>query len=303
MTYAEASREGFIDGTDHRSWFRITGAIGDRPTLVTLHGGPGATHDYLLPLTNLVAPGRAVVHYDQVGSGRSTHVPDAAPEYWTVQLFLEELDALLTELGISENYVLFGQSWGGMLAAEHAVRRPRGLRGLVIANSPASMPLWSAAAADLRAELPAQVQQTLLRHEAGGTTGSTEYGDAMRVYYRRHVCRLEPWPDELEATLAAIDADPTVYHTMNGPSEFHVTGSLRDWTIVDRLSVISTPTLVINGRYDEATPATVMPFVERIRGARWVTFDESSHMPHVEEPERFHETVNEFLDSLEESHP
>lgn len=290
--------EGLLERPDGSTWYRVTGALGNMPTLVTLHGGPGATHDYLLPLAELAAPGRAVVHYDQLGGGRSTHLPDAPSESWTVQRFLDELDALLVELGIAENYVLFGQSWGGILAAEHAVRRPRGLRGLIIANSPASMPLWSAAATELRAELPPQVQQTLLQHEAAGTTDSPEYEEAMRVYYRRHVCRLDPWPAELDATLAAIDTDPTVYHTMNGPSEFHVVGSLRDWSIIDRLPAIEAPTLVINGRYDEATPDTVRPFVEQIRGSRWVVFEESSHMPHLEEPERFREVLTEFLNGL-----
>ncbi|MET8053812.1 proline iminopeptidase-family hydrolase [Streptosporangium sp. NPDC005286] len=298
MVYAEPTKEGFIEVGEQRSWYRVTGSIGDRPPLVTLHGGPGATHDYLLSLTELAGPGRAVVHYDQLGNGRSTRLPGAEPGSWTVQRFLDELDALLNGLRIAEDYVLFGQSWGGMLAAEHAVRRPAGLRGLILANSPASMRLWSDAAAELRAALPADVQAALLRHEAAGTTDREEYVEAMRVFYRRHVCRLDPWPEELEATLAAIDADPTVYHTMNGPAEFHVIGSLRNWSIVDRLPAIAVPTLVISGRHDEATPATVQPFAERIRDSRWVVFEESSHMPHIEESARFRSVVEEFLDGL-----
>lgn len=298
MVYAEPTEVGFIEVGEQRSWYRVTGSIGDRPPLVTLHGGPGATHDYLLSLTELAGPGRAVVHYDQLGNGRSTRLPGADPGSWTVQRFLDELDALLNGLRIAEDYVLFGQSWGGMLAAEHAVRRPAGLRGLILANSPASMRLWSDAAAELRAALPTDVQATLLRHEAAGTTDREEYVEAMRVFYRRHVCRLDPWPEELEATLAAIDADPTVYHTMNGPAEFHVIGSLRNWSIVDRLPAIAAPTLVISGRHDEATPATVRPFAERIRDSRWVVFEESSHMPHIEEPARFRSVVEEFLDGL-----
>ncbi|MEU0478877.1 proline iminopeptidase-family hydrolase [Streptosporangium sp. NPDC006013] len=298
MVYAEPTEVGFIEVGEQRSWYRVTGSVGDRPPLVTLHGGPGATHDYLLSLTELAGPGRAVVHYDQLGNGRSTRLPGADPGSWTVQRFLDELDALLNGLCIAEDYVLFGQSWGGMLAAEHAVRRPAGLRGLILANSPASMRLWSDAAAELRAALPADVQAALLRHEAAGTTDREEYVEAMRVFYRRHVCRLDPWPEELEATLAAIDADPTVYHTMNGPAEFHVIGSLRNWSIVDRLPAIAAPTLVISGRHDEATPATVRPFAERIRDSRWVVFEESSHMPHIEEPARFRSVVEEFLDGL-----
>lgn len=295
MPQTTRRREGHLRRDGERTWYRVTGEVGAQPTVVVLHGGPGATHDYLLPLEALATPGRAVVLYDQVGSGRSSHLPDAPSSSWTVTRFLDELDQLLEELGIGENYALFGQSWGGMLAAEHAVRRPPGLKGLIIANSPASMPLWMSAAAELRAALPEEVQRTLLAHEAAGTTDSADYVEAMHVYYRRHVCRIDPWPAEVEATLAAIDEDPTVYHTMNGPSEFHVTGSLRDWSVVDRLHFIAVPTLVLTGRYDEATPDTVRPFLERIPGARGAVLDHSSHMPHLEEPARFREIVEQFL--------
>ncbi|HTI20186.1 MAG TPA: proline iminopeptidase-family hydrolase, partial [Kutzneria sp.] len=265
--------------------------------LVVLHGGPGCTHDYLLRLTSL-AGDRPVVHYDQVGSGRSTHLPDAPPGFWTVELFLSELDNLLHTLGIADRYALLGQSWGGMLAAEHAVRRPAGLRGLVIANSPASMQLWSAAADRLRAELPPDVERTLRAHEAAGTTDSQEYKEAVDVFYERHLCRVVPMPEEVAATFKALDADPTVYHAMNGPSEFHVIGSIRDWSIIDRISAVAVPTLLVSGHYDEATPETVQPYYDNIPDVRWEIFAESSHMPHVEEPERFAEVVGGFLGTL-----
>jgi L-proline amide hydrolase len=297
---AQLVTEGTVDFRGRRTWYRITGDP-DAPgiPLVVLHGGPGCTHDYLLRLAALADTGRAVVHYDQVGNGRSTHLPDAPAEFWTPRLFLAELDNLLTELGIAERYAVLGQSWGGMLAAEHAVLRPAGLRGLIIADSPASMRLWSAAADRLRAELPPEVEDTLRRHEAAGSTNSAEYTDAMRVFYERHVCRVVPMPAEVSASFAAIDADPTVYHTMNGPSEFHVVGSLRDWSIVDRVGRVAVPTLLISGRYDEATPETVQPFHDGIPDVRWEVFAESSHMPHVEEPERFDAVVTEFLAALD----
>ncbi|XVQ86603.1 alpha/beta fold hydrolase [Microbispora siamensis] len=104
--------------------------------LVVLHGGPGAAHDYTLRIARLAEHGRAVVHYDQIGVGLSTHLPEKGAGFWTVGLFLDELDNLLAHLGIAGRYHVLGQSWGGMLAAEHAVRAPSGLRGLVIANSP-----------------------------------------------------------------------------------------------------------------------------------------------------------------------
>jgi L-proline amide hydrolase len=181
-----------------------------------------------------------------------------------------------------------------MLGSEIAVRKPPGLRSLVIANSPASMQLWVQEANRLRAALPPDVQATLLRHEAAGTTDSAEYNVAVRVFYDRHLCRV-PWPPELEASFAAMAEDPTVYHTMNGPSEFHVIGSIRNWSIIDRLDRIHVPTLLISGRYDEATPAVVQPFADRIADVRWEVFENSSHVPHIEETERVMAVVGEFL--------
>jgi L-proline amide hydrolase len=185
-----------------------------------------------------------------------------------------------------------------MLALEHALDRPAGLRAIVVADSPASIPLWVAEADRLRAELPPDVQETLTRHEEAGTTEDPEYERAVRVYYDRHVCRI-PWPECLERSFAQIAADPTVYHTMNGPSEFHCIGSLRTWDITDRLHEIETPTLLVSGRYDEATPHIVEQIHTRIPGAQWRLFEESSHTPHLEEPEAFLEAVEAFLATVD----
>jgi L-proline amide hydrolase len=295
-----ADREGTIAFDGSQTWYRITGDLGSGAVpLVVVHGGPGCTHDYLLRLSALARDGRPVIHYDQLGNGRSSHLPDADPGYWTVELFRAELNNLLDGLGIADSYHLLGQSWGGMLGAEFAVGRPAGLQRLVIADSPASMQLWSLAASSLRAGLPAEVDETLRRHEEAGTTSSPEYLQAMQVYYDRHVCRVVPNPPEVAASFAAIESDPTVYHTMNGPSEFHVVGSLRGWSVIDRLPRINVPTLVISGHHDEATPVAVRPFFEQIPDVRWRIFAESSHMPHVEETERFLSVVRAFLDGAE----
>ena len=292
-------QEGYADFHGHQTWYRVTGVLASgRLPLVVAHGGPGCTHDYVDSFKDLAEHGWPVVHYDQLGNGRSTHLRGIDPGFWTVALFLDELDNLLRHLGIGQ-YVLLGQSWGGMLAAEHGVRQPEGLRGLVIANSPASMALWREAAAGLRAELPAEVQATLERHEAAGTTDSPEYRAASEVFYARHVCRVQPMPAEVARTFAAIDADPTVYHAMNGPTEFHVIGSLRDWSVIERLARIQVPTLLISGRHDEATPACVQPFDRLIPNARWRIFENSSHMPHVEEREACMATVAIFLAEVE----
>jgi L-proline amide hydrolase len=290
-------QEGYAEFNGHRTWYRISGELErGRLPLVIAHGGPGCTHDYVDSFKDLATAGRAVVHYDQLGNGRSTHLPQADPGFWTVELFLAELDNLLRHLDI-DRYTLLGQSWGGMLGAEHAVRRPPGLRALVIANSPASMALWRAAALRLRAALPDTVRATLDQHEAAGTLDHPEYRAASEVFYARHVCRVQPMPAEVARTFAAIEADPTVYHAMNGPNEFHVIGSLRDWSIVERLPSIVVPTLLISGRHDEATPDTVQPYLDLIPDARWHVFEHSSHMPHVEERVDCMQVVAEFLDA------
>jgi L-proline amide hydrolase len=294
---AVTSKEDYLPFRDYRTWYRITGSLdsGKLP-LVVAHGGPGCTHDYVDSFKGIAAlDGRAVIHYDQLGNGNSTRLPEKGPDFWTPALFLEELDALLTHIGIADRYAFLGQSWGGMLGAEHAVRKPKGLKALVIANSPANMHTWVSEANRLREELPTEVQDTLLKHEQAGTLTDPEYITASRVFYDRHVCRVSPWPAEVARTFTIMDEDNTVYRNMNGPTEFHVIGTMKDWTIEDRLERIKAPTLLISGAYDEATPEVVRPYRERVADIRWVLFEESSHMPHVEEKELCLKTVSDFL--------
>ncbi len=291
----EPSRTGTVGFGPYETWFRVTGDLdGGEIPLVVVHGGPGAAHNYLLQIANLASTGRPVIHYDQLGCGRSTHLRDRGVEFWTVELFLAELTNLVDALGLDRYHVL-GQSWGGMLGAEYAVTRPEGLASLVISNSPASMDLWVAEANRLRRDLPGDVRDALDRHEADGTTEDAAYLAATQVFYDRHVCRVLPNPAEVIATQTQLNEDPVVYRTMNGPNEFYCVGSLRTWSIVDQLASIEVPTLLISGRYDEATPATVQPFADHIDDVRWTIFEESSHMPFVEEPERYRDVVGAFL--------
>jgi L-proline amide hydrolase len=296
-------REGTValplDGEEAETWYRVTGDLrpgeADAPApLVVLHGGPGATHNYLVALADL-ADGRAVVHYDQLGNGRSTHYPDRGADLWTVKLFVRELQNLVDVLGIRHRHHVLGQSWGGFLAQEYALTHPPGLRALVLADTAASFPDFVAECNRLRALLPPEVEETLRRHEDAGTTDDPEYVAACDVFYRRHVCRLDPWPDEVTEAFAWIERDPTVYHTMNGPSEFHVIGSIRDWQAKDRLGEIDVPTLLVSGRHDEAAPGLQERLREGIAGSEWICFEDSSHMPHVEERERYMRVVGEFL--------
>ncbi|MFY9782631.1 MAG: proline iminopeptidase-family hydrolase [Acidimicrobiales bacterium] len=290
--------EGVVPFREYKTWYRVTGDLSSSMTpLVVVHGGPGCSHDYLLSLAEIARSGRPVIHYDQLGGGRSTHLPDEGPEFWTVALFLDELDNLLGFFGIADRYHLLGQSWGGMLGAEHAIRRPEGLRALILSNSPASMTLWASEAKILRSELPAELEAALDRHEEAGTTNNPEYLAATQAYYDLHVCRVVPNPPEVVRAFEIMAEDSTVYNTMNGPNEFFCIGTLRDWSVVDKVRDINASTLLLSGRFDEATPATVHPFFERIPDVRWEIFEDSSHMPFVEEPERYRAVVEEFLAS------
>ena len=279
------------------TWYRVEGDLGmsGPAPLVILHGGPGAAHDYLEPVADLArTAGRPCVLYDQLGCGRSQHLPEAPADFWTVELFLRELAALVEHLGIAGRHHILGQSWGGMLGMECALEHPPGLRSLVVANSPASIELWLSEANRLRTLLPSDVQDTLTSHEAADTTASEAYEQAVMKFYERHVCRV-PFPDVLKRTFAQLAEDPTVYHTMNGPSEFHVIGTLRGWDITPRLAEIRVPVLVISGEHDEATPTVVRPLVAALPDARWELIDGASHCTHLEQPERFLELVETFL--------
>ncbi len=289
------AREGVIDFRGYRVWYGYVGEGAELPgklPLLCLHGGPGAGHDYLESLAAMANRGRRVIFYDQLGCGNSDQ-PDN-PSLWNVELFVEEVDVVRRALGLDRLHLL-GHSWGGMLAMEYALTQPVGVASLTLASSLASMTQWVAEANRLREGLPSDVKAILQRHETAGTTNSSEYQSAMMEFYRRHVIRLDPMPEPVARTFAKLERNPQVYHTMNGPSEFHVVGNLRDWDIVSRLSEIKTSTLVTSGRHDEATPLIAETVHRGIQGSEWVIFENSSHLAHVEEADHYMTVLDEFL--------
>ena len=289
-------QEGFVPVDGYRVWYRIVGGGSDHEgfPLLVLHGGPGVPHDYLENLEALASETRRVVFYDQLGCGNSDHPDD--PSLCRVSRFADELATVRRELGLDQVHIL-GQSWGGMLAIEYALRQPEGLVSLILANTLSSLPMWIAEANRLRAELPPEVNATLLRHEEAGTTDDLAYQDAMNVFYARHVCRVIPMPEFVQR---AFDKTGFVYNYMNGPSEFHVIGVIKDWDRTDRLSEIHVPTLIISGGYDESTPLINEVLHRGIVGSEWVLLENSSHLAHVEEPELYMQTVQVFLNRVEE---
>jgi L-proline amide hydrolase len=294
-----AIQEQFIAIDGHRVWTRRVGTASapDRLPLVLLHGGPGVPSDYLEPLEQLAADGREVIRYDQLGCGRSDHPDD--PALLQVERFVAELAEVREALGLDRLH-LYGQSWGGMLALEVALSGAPGIASLVLSNAPASMPLWVAETMRLRRALPADVQAVLDALEQAGSTDSPAYQEAMMAFYGRHVCRLDPWPDCLVRSFSAMEEDPRVYQAMCGPSEFHITGSLRDWDVSDRLGEIRQPTLVIGGQFDEATPTITEALHRGIPHSEWVVLDDCSHLCHLEQPEAYRSLLSQFLQRVED---
>ena len=293
--------EGRIPFSIGETWYRSVDPEGDegRVPLLCLHGGPGANWLHMKPYEAL-ADERRVVFYDQLGAGNSAVTEPHDPAMWTPELYVEEVDAVRDALGLDQVHVL-GHSWGGMLGMQYAAGRPEGLVSLIAESSPPSVPAWMPEVARLRSELPPDVEATLREHEEAGTTDSPEYEEAVMVFYKRHLCRIEPWPDWLVECFALLEANPEVYHSMNGPSEFHVIGTISDWDITPQLGQIQVPTLIFSGRYDEVTPASTVAAHHAIPGSEYVVMEESSHMAQAEQPEETLALVRGFLSRVEDA--
>lgn len=176
--------------------------------------------------------------------------------------------------------------------------RPPGVDSLVLASTSASLPQWTREVARLKATLPEAAQDTIRRHEAAGGFQGAEFEAAMMEFYRRYMCRLDPWPEPLLRSLNNLMADPvsfSSYVTIQGPTEFTITGNLKDWDRTDRLGEIVTPTLLTFGRYDEFTEACAKTLERGMSQSRLRVFETSAHMAPFEEPEEYRRTVQEFL--------
>jgi len=285
-------REGFVPVEGGRVWYEIVGS-GDAIPLLTLHGGPGYPHDYLEPLEDLSSD-RPVVFYDQLGCGKSDRPTN--PDLWRTERFVLELTQVRAALGLNEMHLL-GQSWGSMLATDYVLTGVEGVRSLVLASPPLSIPRWVDDMSGLRSGLPADVQAVYDRHEKAGFTACLEYQAAMLHFYKRHVCRLEPWPDCLERAVAELGLP--VYTAMWGPSEFFVTGNLLDYDRTARLGEITIPTLFTCGRFDEATPESTTYFQSLVPGSELAIFEQSAHCAHIEERPAYLQLVRDFLSRAE----
>ena len=260
--------------------------------ILCLHGGPGATHDYMLSISDLADHGYRVTFYDQLGCGRSQIPKNTAlfvPEH-----YVEEVEAFRRKMRLGRPHVI-GSSWGGMLSIAYALKYQRNVTTMTTVGGLHSVPLTIREMERMKRRLPTDAQATLAKYEAEGEYENPEYLKAVVVFYNKHLCRLSPWPPEVAYSLDHISKP--VYGTMNGPNEFTIIGNIRYWDVTARLSTISVPTLVLGGRYDEVSPVVAREIHKHIRGSELTTFPNSSHLPFWEERESFMNRVIRFLDT------
>ncbi|MDG6987903.1 MAG: proline iminopeptidase-family hydrolase [Nitrososphaerota archaeon] len=281
--------EGFASVLGFDLFYRQFGEP-EKGEVLCLHGGPGSTHDYLLSMADLAERGYRVTFYDQLGCGRSAVPKDPAlvvPEH-----YVEEVEGFRKEMKLGKPHII-GSSWGGMLAIGYALKYQTNMKTMTTVGGLHSVPLTVREMQRMKRRLPKNVQQTMAKHEAAGGYEDPEYQEAVMVFYRKHLCRLEPWPAEVAYSLE--HTSKLVYRIMNGPNEFTITGNIRYWDVTDQLRTIAAPTLVLGGRYDEVSPLVAKEIHRRIKGSELTIFPNSSHLPFWEERDAFMKRVLKFL--------
>jgi len=281
-----------------------TKRIGNNPTVkvLLLHGGPGSTHEYLEAFDSyLPAAGVEYYYYDQLGSGYSDQPDDES--LWEIDRFVDEVDQVRQALDLDrDNFVLYGQSWGGILAMEYALAHQLHLRALVISNMMASAPAYSAYADDVLApEMDPEVLAEVRALEAAHDTDNPRYMELLLPeHYERHLLRMpvDEWPDPVSRGFAHIN--PAIYVSMQGPSELGMStdAKLANWNRFADLSAIDVPTLVIAARYDTMDPAYLEKMAHVLPKGSYLYCPEGSHLAMYDDQEVYFAGLVDFLSSL-----
>ena len=281
-----------------------TKRIGNNPALqvLLLHGGPGATHEYLEACDSfLPAAGVEYYYYDQLGSAFSDQPEDGS--LWELDRFVDEVEQVRQALALEpDSFVLYGQSWGGILAIEYALAHPDRLKGLVISNMMSDVPAYNAYAQDvLKPTMDQEALSEIESLEAAGDVENPRYMELLNThYYVDHILRLplEDWPDPVNRAFAAIN--PAVYVSMQGPSELGISedAKLARWTRFDDLSSIEVPTLVIGARHDTMDPAHMEEMAKRLPHGRYLYCPNGSHMAMYDDQRTYFSGLLEFLHGL-----
>lgn len=272
-----------------------------RVKVLLLHGGPSATHEYMECFeTFFLREGFEFYEYDQLGSYYSDQPKDSS--LWTIDRFVDEVDQVRRAIGAdSSNFYLLGNSWGGLLAMEYALKHQQHLKGLVVANMMASAPAYGKYASEVLAkQMDPDVLAEIRNIEAKGDFGNPRYMDLlMPHFYAQHICRLTEWPDAVDRAFKHLNAD--VYTLMQGPSEFGIQGRLAQWDITQRLKEIVVPTLMIGARYDTMDPAAMEAQSKMVQKGRYLFCPNGSHMAMWDDQKVFMTGVLQFLHDVDQN--
>lgn len=274
-----------------------TKKIGNGDTkMLTLHGGPGITHEYLECFEDfLPQEGIEFYYYDQLGSAYSDQPKDKS--LWTVERFREEVEQVRVALGL-ENFILYGQSWGGMLSIEYALKYQKHLKALIISNMTASINSYVKYINELRQKLSPETIKILEKHEAKEDYSAPEYQEVLfKHLYFKHICRIDPWPEPVERAFRHLNTD--VYNTMQGPNEFFVTGTFKDWDRWRDIKNIKVPTFLSGGRYDTMRVDDIQKMGELIPNSRVSICENGSHLSMYDDQDKYFRDLIRFIKDVE----
>ena len=286
------TKEGYIDVTGGKVWYKIIGE-GNKTPILILHGGPGATSYYLKPLSEL-GKDRPVIFFDQLGCGRSTLEMDTSQ--MNIKFYVEEVYQVKKALGLKDFY-LYGQSWGTILGVEYYFAHPEGIKGIILASPALSGKLWIRDARLLLSRLPDSLQRIIRKYEELKDFKAPEYQKAMMVYYKKHIARKLPWSSDIDSTFKYLGEE--VYTYMNGPSEFTFTGTMQYYDATDKLQKIKVPTLFVCGEYDEARPETTKYYADLVPNSKFVVIKNAAHMTMQDNPAQDIKEIRNFLSGIE----
>lgn len=271
-----------------------------RMRLLLLHGGPGATHEYFECFESfLPSEGIEFIYYDQLGSAYSDQPADN--DLWTIGRFVEEVEQVRQALGLSkDSFYLLGHSWGGILATEYALKHQEFLKGLIISNMMSSCPEYDAYAENVLAkQMDPAVLEEIRSLEAKNEFQNPRYMELLIPnYYMKHICRLEEWPDPVNRAFARMNQQ--IYVTMQGPSEFGISGRLENWDRKADLKSISVPTLVIGAEHDTMDPEHMEWMSKQVQNGSYLYCPNGSHMCMYDDQETYLNGLIKFIKAVDE---